>query len=256
MRIHRTRLGWAIVAASLLSASPALAGSLAGSHSSMVRQHEAALELAYTFVRTPAQLNLLASSGQLVRVEPTADFTLSNVSYPYARPEVRLFVERLAAQYREFTGKPMVVTSLTRPTSLQPSNASPLSVHPAGMAIDLRVPENSASRVWLEQALLAMENAGVLDVTREHTPSHFHVAVFPEAFRAYAARMDAGLSSARAMLAAQAEQLGSFVATPSRSTGPGQAVALFGVVMIACMFAGMGGVVADRGKSLLPVNHS
>jgi hypothetical protein len=49
--------------------------------------------------------------------------------------------------------------------------------------------------------------------------------------------------------------LGSFVATPSRSTGPGQAVALFGVVMIACMFAGMGGVVADRMAVRLSVNR-
>jgi hypothetical protein len=251
--MHRIGPGLSIVAASLLWAAPALAGSLAGSHGSMVRQHDAAVQLAYTFVRTPAQVNSLASSGQLVRVEPTADFTLSNVSYPYARPEVRLFVERLAAAYHASTGTPMVVTSLTRPTSLQPTNASPLSVHPAGMAIDLRVPDNAASRVWLEQALLSMENAGVVDVTREHTPSHFHVAVFPQAFRAYAARMDAGVSSARAMLASQAEQLGSFVATPSVSTGLGQAVALFGVVVIACMFAGVGGAVASRAAAKVRV---
>jgi hypothetical protein len=81
----------------------------------------------------------------------------------------------------------MVVTSLTRPLASQPGNAHELSVHPAGMAVDLRVPADANSRRWLEQTLLALETARVLDVTREHHPSHFHVAVFPEAYRAWAA---------------------------------------------------------------------
>jgi len=82
------------------------------------------------------------------------------------------------------------VTSLTRPMSSQPRNASPLSVHPAGMAVDLRVPADDSARAWLEHVLLKLENAGVLDVTREHHPPHLHVALFPAAFRAYTAPWD------------------------------------------------------------------
>jgi hypothetical protein len=83
-------------------------------------------------------------------------------------------------------GEKLIVTSLVRPTDLQPRNAHKLSVHPAGMAVDFRVPSTASERSWLEKALLGLENAGVLDVTREHTPPHYHVAVFPAEYVAYA----------------------------------------------------------------------
>jgi hypothetical protein len=35
-----------------------------------------------------------------------------------------------------------------------------------------------------------MEKAGMLDVTREHHPSHFHIAVFAPEFEPYAALLD------------------------------------------------------------------
>ena len=108
------------------------------------------------------------------------------MSFPYARPEVRTFVERLAAEFRAANGKPLIVTSLTRPEALQPRNAHQLSVHPAGMAVDFRVPDDAASRRWLEEKLVSMERSGLLDVTRERHPPHYHVAVFPEQYRAWA----------------------------------------------------------------------
>lgn len=184
------RAGLVAAALMLTAASPAFAGSLAGSHSSMVHQHQIAENLDYTFSRTPAQLKALVADSALQQVVPNADFTLSDVSYPFARPEVSAFVARLAAEYHAATGTKLVVTSLARPISLQPKNASPLSVHPAGMAVDLRVPADDHDRTWLQNALLSLENRGVLDVTREHTPSHFHVAVFPKQYRAYAAAQD------------------------------------------------------------------
>jgi hypothetical protein len=182
--------GLVAVALTLATTTPAFAGSLAGSHGSMVHQHEIAKRLDYTFSRTPAQLKALVADSALHPVVPNADFTLSDVSFPFARPEVAAFIARLAAQYHAATGTQLIVTSLARPISLQPRNASPLSVHPAGMAVDLRVPANDVDRAWLQNALLSLENAGVLDVTREHTPSHFHVAVFPRQYRAYAATQD------------------------------------------------------------------
>jgi hypothetical protein len=104
-------------------------------------------------------------------------------------PEVKLFLERLGKQYREANGSPLVVTSLVRPSSEQPRNAHELSVHPAGMAVDFRVPSNAKARAWLESALLQLENRGVLDVTRERFPPHYHVAVFPVAYAAYVERI-------------------------------------------------------------------
>lgn len=168
-------------------ARPARASNLDGSHASMVHQHAIAVKLDYSFVRTPAQLEALVADSALVRVRANGDLALSNVSYPYTRPAVREFVDWLAAEYHAETGSPLVVTSLTRPQSLQPRNASPLSVHPAGMAVDLRIPASGSALHWLEQELLTLEKAGVLDVTREHHPPHLHVAVFPEQFTKYAA---------------------------------------------------------------------
>ncbi|MEO7456251.1 MAG: hypothetical protein ABIY52_08310, partial [Gemmatimonadaceae bacterium] len=85
----------------------------------------------------------------------------------------------------------LTITSLTRPTTLQPRNAHKLSVHPAGMAVDLRVPADATNRAWLEKELLALEHDGLIDVTREHTPAYYHIAVFAEPFLKYAARIDA-----------------------------------------------------------------
>jgi hypothetical protein len=181
----------AILAAFLaLPGRSLLAAELKGSPASMVHQHAVAVEEDYSFLRTPADVRRLVDAGKLLPVKPTADYTLSGVSYPYTRPEVLSFVEHFAESYHAATGDRLVVTSLTRPLSTQPRNAHVLSVHPAGMAVDLRVPANDEDRAFLEHALLSMEKAGMLDVTREHHPSHFHVAVFAPKFEPYAALLD------------------------------------------------------------------
>ena len=182
----------ATIASALLVAPMATvrADGLAGSPSSMVRQHEIAVQEDYSFLRTATEVKKLATAGKLVPVAETTDYTLSKVSYPFARPEVLDFLEHFAARYRDSTGSRLVVTSLTRPSSAQPSNAHKLSVHPAGMAVDLRVPADASAREFLERSLLAMEEAGVLDVTRERHPAHYHIAVFAEKWAPYAARQD------------------------------------------------------------------
>jgi len=168
---------------------PAAASTLRGSHASMLRQHEVARKNDFTFLRTSKQLQHFVDEDRLDSLSSTADYTLADVSFPFARPSVAVFIERLAREYRNAFGEPLVVTSLTRPSALQPRNASPLSVHPTGMAVDLRVPSDADARRWLEKTLLALEDKGVLDVTREQHPSHYHVAVFPEAYERYVATL-------------------------------------------------------------------
>ena len=162
--------------------SSALAGELDGSPASMKEQHAIAVDADYSFLRKPADVEHLVEIGRLVDVSGNADYTLSDVSFAVARPEVRAFIESVAADYQDEFGVRLVVTSLTRPTALQPLNAHDLSVHPAGMATDLRVPADSSQREWLETRLLALEDSGAIDVTREHHPSHYHVAVFAEKY--------------------------------------------------------------------------
>lgn len=179
-----------LMGALLASAGVAHAEGLGGSPASMVRQHDVAVSENYAFLRTPLDVARLAKDGKLVEVTPDSALALAGVSFPYARPEVLAFVRRLARDYRDSTGQSLTITSLTRPAALQPRNAHRLSVHPAGMAVDFRVPKTPAERAFLERSLLAMEKAGLLDVTRERTPAHYHVAVFAEPTLAWVARRD------------------------------------------------------------------
>lgn len=155
----------------------------------MLTQHNVALQHDYTFLRTSAQVRKFVDAGYLVRMPGNVDYDLAGVSYPYGRPAMKLFVERLASQYRASCGEKLVVTSLTRPIQRQPSNASDLSVHPAGMAVDMRVSRNAACRRWLETTLLSLERQGVLDATRENYPPHYHVALYPTSYTQYVARL-------------------------------------------------------------------
>lgn len=175
----------------LLVAMPTTAiAQLKGSESSVKRQHRVAKRNDYTFLRNAAQVREFVREDRLERVRSNRDIVLENVSFPYARPAVKLFVERLGAQYRAATGQRLVITSLTRPKSRQPGNASELSVHPAGMAVDLRIPRSAAGRRWLERTLLGLEDRIVLDATKERNPAHYHVAIFPREYVKYVAQLE------------------------------------------------------------------
>lgn len=165
---------------------------------SVDRQNTIARQHDYTFLNDGDRVRFFAEKGWLVRIRPNADFTLKGVSFPYARPEVELFVRRLGSQYRANCGEQLVVTSLTRPTSGQPANASDRSVHPTGMALDLRTPRGARCRSWLEGVLLSLERAGVVEATLERFPVHYHVAVFPRQYSAYVAAMESRQPTPRA----------------------------------------------------------
>jgi len=165
-----------------VAAAPAAAQSLYGSHESMVRQNLVAQQHDYAYLRTTQEVVQSIGSGILVAVHGNDDFQLANgeVSFPYARPEVKTFLEQLSSAYHAACGEPLVVTSLVRPISRQPWNASPISVHPTGMAVDLRRSDRHGCRQWLESTLLALEGQGMIEATRERWPPHYHVAVFPD----------------------------------------------------------------------------
>ena len=185
------------VAAALLvlvgvGAAPLGAQSLRGSPASLDRQNRVARQHDYSFLTTGARVKYFAEKGWLVPLRPNQDFELNGVSFPYARPEVALFVRRLSAQYRAACGERLVVTSLTRPTSRQPRNASERSVHPTGMALDIRYSRSRSCRQWLEGVLMDLEAASVLEATRERYPAHYHVAVFPRQYSAYVDALNKG----------------------------------------------------------------
>ena len=161
------------------------AQSLRGSERSLDLQNRVARQHDFTYIGTPAQVDRFVKAGYLVRIPNSQDYWLKSISFPYARPEVALFITRLGSQYRNACGEQLVVTSLTRPSSRQPRNASPRSVHPTGMALDLRRPSNPACRSWLARVLIQLEGSGVLEVSEERRPPHYHVAVFPTQYAHY-----------------------------------------------------------------------
>ncbi|MBT8396026.1 MAG: LysM peptidoglycan-binding domain-containing protein [Gemmatimonadetes bacterium] len=171
--------------------------SLRGSTASLDRQEHAARVHDFTYLGSPAQVERFVKAGYLVQVRPNRDFTLHGVSYPFARPEARTFILRLSSQYRRACGEKLVVTSMTRPLTRQPRNASSRSVHPTGMAIDVRRSNSRACRSWLEGVLLSLEEAGVLEATRESYPPHYHVAVYPQPYARYVSNLTARQADSR-----------------------------------------------------------
>ncbi len=176
------------------------AQSLRGSTRAMQEQNSQAKAHDFTFLANTSHVSRFVELGLLVPVRGNADYVVHRgVSFKHARPQVRTFVERLSSQYRRACGELLVVTSLTRPKSRQPRNSSHLSVHPTGMAVDLRRSNSIACRSWLENVLLDLENASVLEATRERRPPHYHVAVYPKPYERYVQRLEA---NRRARLAA------------------------------------------------------
>lgn len=196
MAARRLWSGVLVTVTAAVLASAADAQTLRGSRTSMDRQNRQARAHDYTFLRRTTQLERFVEAGLLVPLEGSPAYRLHDVSFNVARPEVKLFIERLSAQYVEACGERLVVTSLTRPASHQPSNASPRSVHPTGMAADLRVPSNPSCRRWLESTFLALERRRVIDATLERRPLHYHVAVFPREYLAHVSALTGRSASA------------------------------------------------------------
>jgi len=189
--LHRRSLArgsWALFFLVCVLPSSALhAQSLRGSSRSVDHQFRMAQDHDFTFIKSPAQVERFVEAGYLVPVRENRYFELHGVSYPYARPETRTFIIRLSEQYRRACGEKLVVTSLTRPLSRQPRNASSQSVHPTGMAVDIRRSNSRACRSWLESVLLSLEKTNVLEATKESRPPHYHVALFPQPYARYVA---------------------------------------------------------------------
>ena len=186
-----------LAAALLLAGAPsAEAQSLRGSLASISRMHRQAVRERLPFYETSAGVRNAVRKGKLVRLRTTHGVTYDKVRWPYVQAETRTFAERLGAQYREACGQRLVITSAVRPATRQPANASARTVHPTGMAIDLRKPKGQCLR-WLRNTLLDLEQAGVLEATEEYGPPHFHVAVFPSRYERYLASARTSASEGR-----------------------------------------------------------
>jgi hypothetical protein len=175
-RLHRLFL----VASLALVPLPALAEvGLQPTRAGLLRQSAGARDAGAIYLANDQQVHDAVRSGQLVVLRGNDDyFVHPDVRHSAARPDVKLFVERLASQYRGACGERLVVTSLVRPRNHQPWNSDPLSVHPPGMAVDLRISTTTACRRWLETTLVELEGQGLVEAARERVVPHYHVVVF------------------------------------------------------------------------------
>lgn len=165
--------------------SPVSPQSLRGSRSSVDLMYRTAQQQDLYFYQTSGGVRRAADRGTFVRLSGNDNYRLASVTHPYVLPAARTFVERLSAQYRRACGERLVVTSAVRPKSQRLVNSVDRSVHPTGMAIDLRRPNAGRCLDWLRTTLLTLERRGVLEATEERNPPHFHVAVFPVEYRRY-----------------------------------------------------------------------
>ena len=182
----------ATLVATLFLPGTLTAQSLRGSTSSVDRMYDHAMGNGIYFYKTGDGIRRAGEAGRFVRLGGNSDYATSGVSYPYVRPETRTFVQRLAAQYRAACGERLVVTSAARPKSMRLFNSVRKSVHPTGMAVDLRKSSRTSCRNWLRRTLLSLEANGVLEATEENSPPHFHIAIFPAPYAKYVARRGGG----------------------------------------------------------------
>ncbi len=128
------------------------------------------------------------ASGYLVRLEGQNISLKSGDVVPFVLPETRDFILHLAQDYGQAGCSALIITSALRVVDGDmPSNASSFSVHPRGMAADVRVTGISEyCETWLNDYLLTKESQMVVDATREHwrmvrgrrVPNpHFHIVV-------------------------------------------------------------------------------
>ena len=151
---------------------------LHGSKASVEKMYDFARRYRYPFYLTPTNVDQAVAQGRLVALPGDSTYELTRgVGFSYATREAKQFVVQFAPQYLAACGTPLTVTSAARPTSRQPHNANPLSVHPTGIAVDLRRPPAGPCLTWVRAALAQLEERGFIEATEEHHPVHLHVAV-------------------------------------------------------------------------------
>ncbi len=197
MQMQSSFVAFSLLAASIIGvAERCAAQSLRGSHASVSLMYRRAVRGGLDFYETPSDVKRAVVRGELVRLGGNSHYAVSNIRMPYVRPETKAFVLDLAADYHRACGARLVVTSATRPISRKLANSSELTVHPTGIAVDLRRPAGRC-RTWLRHTLLAAERRGLIEATEERHPAHFHVAVLPSRYEKVASTRGKSVATRR-----------------------------------------------------------
>lgn len=151
---------------------------LHGSKESVEKMYGFAQRHHFPFYLTPTNVDDAVAAGRLVPLTGDSTYELTRgVGFSYATKEAKQFITAFAPQYLYACGTPLTVTSAARPKSRQPRNANPHSVHPTGIAIDIRRPPPGPCLAWVRGALAQLESKGIIEATEERHPVHLHLAV-------------------------------------------------------------------------------
>jgi hypothetical protein len=156
-----------------------------GQVSSSEQQFRYAAERQIPFMATEAEYQSRVSTGYFVRLE--SPFMDVHARRPYALASTVAFMTEMSEAYYSFGCGRLTVKDALRLSAERPSNGSVYSVHPSGMAVDLRVRDiGEACENWMNSYLLEKEAEGRVDATREYwkmvrgqkVPNpHFHLVV-------------------------------------------------------------------------------
>ena len=175
LKMNRTRL--LLIAIAALTPQLAFAQSLRGSPASVDRMYYKAHARNLTFFKSAEAVKAAAREGEVVLLTGNMDYAVVGTQVPYVRRETLRFIEALGAAHRQACGEPIIVTSGIRPTGRRLRNSHEKTVHPTGMAVDIRKSPGNC-RVWLRNALLGLEAQGLIEAIEENRPPHFHIAVY------------------------------------------------------------------------------
>ncbi len=169
----------------LLLCINASGASLKGSKFAIKQAYNEAKRHNFSFLESENRLQWFVRQNLLVELVSEVNYVVvpMKLGRPYVRPAVRIFTQQSSRNLFAECGERLFITSALRFTTRQPKNSVPNSVHPTGMALDIKAPSKKC-REGFEAELLYLETKGLIQATKERWPVHYHVVVYPEQYSA------------------------------------------------------------------------
>jgi len=179
--------------ASLVVPRGAMPAPLLGSLASLERQNERLEAEGLQRIENESDLEARIAEGALVPVPESSSLSVNAdlpVNHRYCRPWTARFLADLAQAHEAAFHRPIEVSSAVRTVEYQMrlmetnGNAAPaegdiVSPHMTGAAVDIAKKGMSRDEIaWMRRRLLALEDAGKIDVEEEFRQACFHITVY------------------------------------------------------------------------------
>lgn len=209
---------------------------LRGTYASLVRQNERTEDDNLERILDGKDLSSRIAHGLLVPVPVSSRLTVNGNLPPdrrYCRPWTALFLADLARAHAAAFHQPLEVSSAVRTVEYQKQlikvngNATSaegdiVSPHVTGATIDIaKRGMGRRELAWLRSRLLALQNAGKIDVEEEFQQACFHITVY-RSYAAYKAAPSSSPSTAGKSKRARSQPVESDPDTPTQQASSGR----------------------------------